>query len=33
MKYIKYKAEKEAKAKTYLKNIIPQKYHDFLDIL
>ena len=32
MKDIKYQAEKETKAKADQKNIIPQKYYDFLDI-
>ena len=32
MKDILYQAEKEAKAKTNPKSVVPQKYHDFLDV-
>ena len=32
MKDIQYQAKKEARAKTNLKSVIPQKYYNFLDI-
>ncbi len=32
MRDIQYQAEKKAKAKTDLKSVVPQKYHDILDV-
>lgn len=32
MKDLEYQAAKEAKSETDLKNVIPEEYHDLLDI-
>ena len=32
MRDIQYQAEKEARAETDLKSVVPQEYHDFLDV-
>ena len=32
MRDIQYQAEKEARVETNLKNVVPQEYHDFLDV-
>ncbi len=32
MRDIQYQAEKEARAETDPKNVVPQEYHDFPDI-
>ena len=32
MKDIQYQAEKEARAETDPKSVVPQEYHDFLDV-
>ena len=32
MKDIQYQAEKKARAETNPKSVVPQEYHDFLDV-